>query len=418
MLARHGAAVAFREHLREHSRPDYRTPEHQTIADFSEYLEAQLADLRQRIDAEILDREERKRWRNFAREPGKPSWWETEDLPRIEELRHCKERIAELRGALNDWRKLPFLPPGRCLRESPPSTPVFRNDAIYRGTFQVIASHFQAYQATLDTRQLVTRARSLPVLYEWWCAVRVIRILTRGLTPLSHDEQAQSLISTRLAQEGRRFTIEFAPDQAINFTDNRGARVRFRYQPAYLAGAGEAGPAVAVLEAGSLRTPDIALEIYPARTAPSPGEGRVCPHCGKVLEPQPPRTSSPDLPELIVIFDAKYSSMPQWDKMKEVAGSYSKIGDARTGRILSRQVWALTPTDAAGAARFDGLRRHCTVDNEAFWSEQFDLSNPVNGAVQTRPISPSTFDPLAALTVLLLRRAGVRYEEAAGGSKG
>jgi hypothetical protein len=410
LLGQVGAAVAFREHLREHSRPDYRTPEHRAIADFAEYLKAQLADLRQRIDAEVLEREGRRRWRNFAPEPGKPTWWEAEDLPRIEELRRCRARVAELRAAVDEWGRLPFLPPGRCLRTGPPSTPVFRNVAVYRGVYRVIASHFQAYQATLDTQAMLTRARSLPVLYEWWCAVRVVRVLARGLTPLGGDDQTAPLISTGLAQEGRRFTIEFASDQAITFTDGRRTRVRFRYQPRYAAGE-VAGQAVAVLEAGALRTPDMALEIYQATA-----EGRACPHCGKILEVAP--APAPDIPALIVVLDAKYSSLPQWEKMKEVAASYSKLGDPRTGRVLSRQVWALTPAAPAGGPGADGLRRYCTVDNEAFWSEQFDLDGPVNGAVQTRPVEPGSFDPLAALLVRLLKRAGVGYAADAGAQGG
>lgn len=387
MLGRRAGRIVFREHFREHSRPDYRMVEHQVIADFSEYLKDQLADLRQRIDIEIGDREERKRWRNFGKEVGKPTWWEAEDLPRIEELQRCRQEISQLRGMLDDWCSFPFLPPGRCLKQRPLSTLIFRNNAAYRNAFRVVAGHFLTYQATLDTHQLLTRARSLPVLYEWWSAVQVIRILSRGLTPLLHDPQAQSLISSRLQQEGRRFTIEFASDQAINFTDSKGSRVRFRYQPVYKASQGAAGPAVAILDSGSIRTPDMALEVYPARPSPV------------------------DVPELVVVLDAKYSSMTQWEKMTEVSSKYSKIGDVKTGRVLSRQIWALTPVPPTNLPPQDGLRRYCTVDNEAFWSGQFDVSNPVNGAVQMRPVVPGDFDPLGALIVSLLKLTGVDYPE-------
>ncbi len=384
LLARHGSALVFREHLRAHSRPDYRIAEHQLIADFSEYLKAQLADLRHRMDAEIAERAARKHWRSFVVEPGQPTWWEAEDLPRIEELQRCRQELAQLRGAVDDWCRLAFLPPGRCLRRKPHSTPLLRNHALYRRAFRLIAGHFLTYQATLDTHELLTRARSLPVLYEWWCAVQVIRILTRGLTPLLHDPHAAPILSTRLAQEGQRFTIEFGPDQALNFTDRRGARVRFRYQPSYAAGA-----AVAPLGAGVLRTPDMALEVYPARPAAAA------------------------IPELIIILDAKYSSASQWDKLTEISTKYSKIGDVRTGRILSRQVWALTPAAPANSTHPDELRRACTVDNEAFWSAEFDMTNPVNGALQTRPLRPGRFDPLAELLRTLLRRSGVDYSDIA-----
>jgi hypothetical protein len=389
MLGRRGSAIVFREHLREHSRPDYAIPEHQVIADFGKYLEAQLADLRTRMDGEIAERESRKRWRNKPIESSQATWWEAEDLPRIEELQRCRRDLTSLHGTVDRWSSLFFLPRGRSTRGKPRSTPLFRNHALYRQVFRLIAGHFLTYQATLDTHQLLTRARSLPVLYEWWCAIQIIRILTQGLNPLPHDPHAGSLIATHLTQEGSRFTVEFSHDQAINFTDRRGARVRFRYQPEYLASQGNAaGPAIALLDAGLVRTPDMAIEIFPTRS------------------------SSIDLPEVIVVLDAKYSAMSQWEKLTEVSTKYSKIGDPRTGRVLSRQVWALTPSlPAAGQAAPEGLQRYCTVDNQAFWSATFDPANPVNGAVQTRPVRPGEFDPLRTLIVSLLNLFGIEYSE-------
>jgi hypothetical protein len=385
MLCRAGRRLAFREHVHERSQIDYRIPEHQVIADFAEYLRTQLAGLRQRIDAEIAERIERRRWRSHAREPGKPTWWETEDLPRIEELQRCRQEVVRLNTAVGNWRSLPFLPPGRMLRQQPQSTPLFRNHGIYRRVFRAIAGHFLHYQATLDTQPLLTRARSLPVLYEWWCAVQVIRILSRGLTPRAHDVLDRPIISTRLAQEGKRFTVEFTWDQAISFEDSRGCRVRFRYQPQYTLTRGPSGPIVGVLGAAALRTPDMAIEVFRARPA------------------------SAEIPDLIIILDAKYSSETQEEKMIEVMTKYSRIGDGRTGRVLSRQVWALTPAAPAKGTGREELRHYCTVDNDAFWSPQFDANNPVTGAVQTRPVRPGAFDPLQALLEALLRLAGVDY---------
>ncbi len=387
LLGRVGPRLAFREHIREHSRPDYRIPEHQALADFLEYLKVQLADLRQRLDLEIGERSERKRWRNYVREAGKPTWWEAEDLPRIEELGRCRQDVTRLRALLDAWCGLPFLPPGRCLRQRPQSTPLFRNHPLYRRAFRVMLSHFLAYRATLDPQPLLIRARSLPVLYEWWCAVRVIRVLARGLSPLAHDPLNRPILSTRLAQEGKRFTIEFLPDQALSFTDGRGARVRFRYQPQYPAVRESGGPSVGVLDANAVRTPDMAIEVFRARSA------------------------TPGIPDLIIVVDAKYSSATQAEKMVEVTTKYAKIGDGRTGRVLSRQVWALTPAASVEGASGEGLRRFCTVDNVAFWFGAFDPDSSVNGAVQTRPIAPGAFDPLQALLSLVLRLAGVEYTD-------
>jgi hypothetical protein len=48
---------------------------------------------------------------------------------------------------------------------------------------------------------------------------------------------------------------------------------------------------------------------------------------------------------------------------------------------------------------------------EAFWSDQFNPTNPVNGAIQTCPIPSGCFDPLQALIVSLLKLSGVEYLE-------
>ena len=383
LLGRVGTRLVFREHFRELARPDYRIPEHRAFADFAEYLKAQLADLRRRIDVEIEDRKWRTLWRNRAKEPGLPTWWESEDLPRIEELERCRTELGILRATVESWTVFPFLPPGRHLNRRPESTPLFRNHPAYRRAFRVLVGHFTLYRATLDIGPLMSRARSLPVLYEWWCAVRVIRALARGLQPLVDDPERPSVVTSKLTHEGKRFTVEFAQDQAMNFVDGRGLRVRFRYVPEYRNAGGRGGAAFGVLDA-LLRTPDMALEIY----AP-----------GAVV------------PRLIVVLDAKYSSRPQTEKQDEVATKYAKIGDARTGRVLSRQVWALTPLAPATVTDHAGLRRHCTVDNEAFWSPEFDSGNPVCGAVRAIPVAGNSFDPLQSLIETLLRMEGVDYRD-------
>jgi hypothetical protein len=129
------------------------------------------------------------------------------------------------------------------------------------------------------------------------------------------------------------------------------------------------------------------------------------------LEIFPPAPASTIVPELIVVLDAKYSSLSQWEKMRNVTTKYSKIGDIKTGRVLSRQVWALTPASPAGTNDTDTLRGYCTVDNEAFWSDQFDIGHPVDGAIQTRPVGSGRLEPLQTLIVSLLKLSGIDYRE-------
>ena len=382
MLIRVAGRVALREHLREHSRPDYRLREHQAIADFSEYLKLQLSDLRLRVDGEMAERQERYRWRSRVGKDGGPTWWEKEDQPRIAELGALRDDIGGLYHRVGKWAALPYLPPGTPLRTLPPITQLFRSHPLYRRVHHAITRHFGSFQTTLDNQPLLASAQSLPVLYEWWCALRVVRILSRGLTPSYQDPLDRAPVASRLASGRKTLTIEFAADRAMTFEDGYGGRVRFRYNPEYRAA--REGSRIGLLGGGDLRTPDIAIELFP-------------------------QGGDPAMPWLIIVLDAKYSSLSQSHKVEEVKSKYSMIGDLVKGTVLSRQVWALTPAAPPGWTRSDNLRGCCTVDNRAFWSDRFEMTNPVNGAVRTRPTLVGEFDPLEALLVSLLVRSGIAY---------
>src|SRR5215471_19996309 len=81
-----GGRVHFREHVREVASPSYDLPENRTIAGFLHFLSLQVRDLRRRMEHEIGMREERRQYRNRRPADGGKSWWESEDLPRIEEM--------------------------------------------------------------------------------------------------------------------------------------------------------------------------------------------------------------------------------------------------------------------------------------------------------------------------------------------
>ena len=385
MLVRMKGRIELREHLHDRPRPDFRIAEHQAIADFGDYLGAQLGDLRLRIDAEISERHNRKRWRSSTTNGGGPTWWEQEDLPRIEELSRCRDEVGQLRRQVDSWSAFSFLPPSTRMLTRPQSTPLFRNHPLYRRAFEIIVEHFRAFRTTLDNQQFLTRVRSLPKLYEWWCAVRILRILACRLTPLANDPLNQPVIVARLAQERKTFTIEFTANQAVTFEDSIGGRVRFRYEPRYTSASASSSARIGLLGGDRLKTPDIALEVYPSGRAPT------------------------EVPELIIIMDAKYTTSSHQRKLDEVEGKYSKIGDLTTGQVLSRQVWALTPQPPTIPIVAGDLKSYCTLDNLAFYSDQFQMVNPVNGAIQTRPVPTGEFDPLEELILLLLSRAGIHW---------
>src|SRR5262249_56207766 len=112
-------------------------------------------------------------------------------------------------------------------------------------------------------------------------------------------------------------------------------------------------------------TPYLSLEVYPAKATEAP-------------------------PELIVVLDAKYSTLPHPQLLDRMRSKYGRIGAFDTGGILSRQVWALAPTAPLHpAAPSPDWARSCSVDNLSFWSDTFDSSTPAPALIHPRPFPPS-----------------------------
>jgi hypothetical protein len=383
VAVRQAGAVWFRERVREVARSHFDLPEHRLISGFLHFLVVEAADLRARLRREVELREERRAYRHRPGPEGAKSWWETEDLPRITELHQLLTRLDALDRDLAQLRRHPFLPAAARLREVPPSSPLIRSHRAYAGAFKAIMAHFTAYRVRLDDGHLLARAKSLPVLYEWWCVLEVLRCLQAGLR-LASGQPAHDSPFRLLGGERERLVIELAPDQAVDFRDECGRLVRLRYAPSYRPPGGSRGPSYGLLGPENERTPDVAIEVYD----PDDRGGRP--------------------PDLIVVLDAKYSSAPHADKLDEVRWKYGKIGVFRTGTVLARQVWALAPTPAYGRGTpGPEWASFCTVDNRGFWSEAFDMGSTAAGVVQARPNMPAGRRPLDALVRLLLQRAGV-----------
>jgi hypothetical protein len=381
-----GDRLHFREHVREVASLSFDLAENRIISGFLHFLILQVRDLRRRMEHEVHVREERREYRHRRRADGGKTWWESEDLPRIQELKSLLVIVGTMGRELAELLESPFLPPAPPLRSVPPSTPLLRHHKAYSSAFKTITMHFQAFRVQVDDKHLVLRARSLPVLYEWWCLLEVLRSLRACLRYAQVEDFGPNSPFRRLAEERDRFVLEFKPDQAIDFEDATGRLVRVRYVPSYR-GLATAREVYGFLAEHSERTPDIAIEIF------SPGD------------------TSGGPPELIIVLDAKYSSEPHLVKLDEVNRKYGKIGVFQTGKVLSRQVWALTTMPAA---QIGSLREgqpewasFATVDNVGFWSEEFDMNSAVAGVVQARPKMPAGRPPLDSLLRLLLKRAGV-----------
>jgi hypothetical protein len=384
LVIRHGVGILFREHVREEATPHFNLTENRILSGFLTFLGLQLSDLESRLNAEITMREERRLYRHRANAEGDKSWWETEDEPRILEMRKLLEHLEVMRGELARLSRYPFLPRGAELREIPQSTPLLRSHRAYASAYKTVLSHFKAFRVRLGEDHLLMRGKSLPVLYEWWCVLEVIRILQGCLNICADQPSGRGSPFRRLEAERIRFVVEFTPDQAIDFEDDTGRLIRLRYVPSYRRDELSGGLAYGLLSPEEQRTPDIAVEVFGSGDRSNP------------------------VPELIIVFDAKYSSVGHQKKLEEVRMKYGKIGVFETGQVLSRQVWALVPTaPSRPVLRGPEWSGRCSVDNSGFWSERYDMASSTVGVVQAKPRMMVERSPLEGLIRLVLRRAGV-----------
>ena len=391
LAVRGRTGIRFREQIQENATQDFDLPENRMLTAFLVFMKRQMADLRYRMHREIELRKSRRQYRNVRSEVGEKTWWEQEDLPRIEELQRMLSEMHPVETQISHQMRLPFLPPAPILRDVPQSTPLIRHHPAYAHAFRLIQSHFMSYRVQLDDEHLVTRARSLPVLYEWWCLLAVLRFLQGELKQLDTAGSGRGTPFRRLRDERERFVVEFEANQAIDFEDPNGRLVRIRYVPRYLSRARAGLAQYGLLGIDEERTPDIAIEVFSSVT------GRLA------------------VPESIIVIDAKYSSQPHTMKLDEVRRKYGKIGVFKSGSVLSRQVWAMSPS-APSHPPIDTAptwASACTVDNEGFWSDEFDVQSTVTGVVQAVPGQPVGKSPLDHLLRLLLTRNNVELRPTA-----
>ena len=384
LAVRYRGGIAFREQVREVADPHFNLTENRIISGFLKFLVAQVAELTGRLHADIAVRMERKAFRDRPGPDGAKSWWEAEDWPRVVEMRRVLENLRAMRGEIARLSRYPFLPPGAELRDVPQSTPLIRSNRAYAAAYRVTLAHFRAFRVRLDGGNLLTRGKSLPVLYEWWCFLEVLRVLRQALTQREGKPDGSGTPFRRLASERAGFVVEFGADQAIDFEDGGGRLIRLRYVPSYRRPADAGGSAYGLLGPEGERTPDIALEVFPASDLPTL------------------------VPDLIVVFDAKYTTQPHLKKLEEVRLKYGKVGVFDTGKVLSRQVWALVPSaPVRPSSHGPEWSAHCTADNVGFWSENYDMSSSTAGVVRAKPRMGEGRAPLDGLLWLILKRANV-----------
>src|SRR5262249_41909687 len=129
-------SVHFLEHVREVASPTFDLPENRIIAGFLHFLTLQVRDLRRRMEHEVRMREDRREYRHRRRADGGKTWWESEDLPRIQELKSLLAIVGTMGRELAELLESPFLPPAPPLRSVPPSTPLLRHHKAYSSAFK------------------------------------------------------------------------------------------------------------------------------------------------------------------------------------------------------------------------------------------------------------------------------------------
>lgn len=381
-IARSQGAVCFRERLQEICSYDTKRYENAMIARFLTSLSRHARDLIRRTDVEVRCRQEMRSYRHRPAEHGGRSWWEKEDEPRIVALKLIREELVELRRKLEAMKLLEFLPQvGSGMVNLPRPTSLIRFRPEYREAYLVMADYFTDHSLMFDDSNLLTRAKSIPVLYEWWCALQVLVTLQKFLKVESGSTEHTNLFFRKLIDENERFVIEFADDQSMAFVDGRGRLIRFRYHPAYKTRTAAHLESYGLLFGGSVKTPDMSIEVF---SEPDDGDNSI--------------------PELIIVLDAKYTSRPSRWVVDELRTKYSGIGHFASGRLLSRQVWGLAPQRSTASAAFIS---ECSVDSDLFLADNFDMNTPVVGVVQVKPGQDVAEPPLERLLVQIFKKCSV-----------
>ncbi len=186
----------------------------------------------------------------------------------------CDKAAVKLRRALS----LPWLQPVDQLGTFTQPTPLMRREPRYRRLYQLYRDLRSTPWLAFDSQLLWLPIHELPLLYEQWCTLRVVKaLLPLGLVvEQSMVERADEADST----EERRWTMRLRQERpllVLALAD--GAKVTVWYQRRYQP-AGQSAAELGTLDP-FVRIPDIALEVQ-----------------------------RPDCPPKVLVADAKYRVAP------------------------------------------------------------------------------------------------------------
>jgi hypothetical protein len=180
-----------------------------------------LGEVRRTAQIEYERRMADKAWKNYRRHADIPSWWEQEDLPRLQPLQDRAALAEALITRINSLlRRHPclqglgtFTPPLR-------ATPTIGRRPAYRKLYDVMSGLHQVggpirFHGSGD--QL--RARDLAKLFKYWCAFRILGELVRRFKPL--DVGQNRFFDTD------RFVVQLKPEAESWFRTGDGRYLRF-----------------------------------------------------------------------------------------------------------------------------------------------------------------------------------------------
>ncbi|MBI4603860.1 MAG: DUF2357 domain-containing protein [Planctomycetes bacterium] len=384
LLARTRVGVLPRERIEMAAERDVELPEHAAIAGFLARLDDEVREVASALASEVQFRKARRRI--FA--PGEGGIWSQREEPRIQALQGLEAKARVLLSTCRDLRrKHEFLPPDPPPLGRPPDlTKRFAHVGGYSVLYRAMREHFQGTKVDLEGGGVLVAAKSLPVLWEYWTVLKVIRFLQRRLRYAAGPWDSSASLFRRVLGPRDRYVLELAGDRRLEFLDAAGRRVLFRYQPRYWPMHRARADYGRLQRRGAPYEPDMAIEVYAA------GD------------------EAAGTPEHILVLDAKYASRSHADLLDSVA-RYRNIGELRTGVRLARQIWAVTNAPKAPGAESSAgspLEEHVTVDNEAFLEEGFSALGEVCGVICVRPGQETGQDPLGLLLGRLFGILGVQ----------
>ncbi len=287
--------------------------EHQVLAGFLLRLENTLdriIRLARRDWQYLLDEKD---WKDIAPFSGEPSWWESENKPRMKEAQVRIVRAKALKQRLGELSRVPFLQAVSPRKEAPRMTPLFRDRDEYSGLFRLMREFYRGAQISFGSSEYLLRMKDLPTLYEYWCFLQIAGALAQQFELV--DQEAFQL-------DEERYIISLPEDQPLVYRGER-AILNLYYQRRYEPRAAAQVP-YGRRGGPSAYLPDVACEIF--------------------------FESSGVVPDFVYVFDAKYQKNrdggPPHGEVSAVSNKYLHgIIRFDDHSPIVRHCWLLYPGD-------------------------------------------------------------------------